>query len=152
MNHDANCKCRLCSLMTTMTKDEALQQFLREQEEMMKKYGWFAHYVNDDSEYVLGINYHTHGLPETYDHPDLQIVFPLEPKLAHSLFWNVINKIKDGEHFKDGDTAEGIVKGYSVKFMEAVENDRTVLRIILPDKSGNLERKDLTEQLAKQYS
>lgn len=55
--------------------------------EMMRKHGWYAHFVPDDNKYPNSINYHTHGLEDSFGHPDLQICFPLPPKIAQrSLF------------------------------------------------------------------
>ena len=150
--HKKTCECRLCQLKETMSDDEAISAFQRQQMEMLAKYGWFAHYVSDDPDAPMGVNFHTHGMDETFDHPDLQIVFPIDPKIAHSLFWEAINQIKSGKKFRDGDVVDKIVgNGFSVKFVEAQENERTVLRMILPDKYGNLDRADLAGTMAEQY-
>lgn len=148
-----NCKCRLCQLKASGLHPEVAEaKFAKEQNELMDKYGWIAHYVADDSDYPLGANFHTHGMAENFGHLDLQVVFPVDPQIVHSLFWNVFNRIKEGEQFKDGDTAERIAGGgYLVKFVDAIENGRPVLRIILPDKDGNLDRDTLTGSMAQQY-
>jgi Golgi nucleoside diphosphatase len=58
-------------------------------------------------------------------------VFPVDPQIVHSLFWNVFNRIMEGEQFKDGDTAGAIASGgYLVKFVDAIENGRPVLRTL----------------------
>lgn len=107
--------------------------------EQIEKYGWYAHFVFD-AHNATGHDIHTHGLPAKYGHPDLQIVIPLPEDVALGIFWAVVHKIEDGAMFFPGMRASEIVKGYDVKFVMAKECDRDVLRIILPDKEGGLDR------------
>lgn len=126
---------------------------------MYEKYGWFMHFVmpKEDEELdpehhgPLGANYHTHGIYFKYGHPELQIVFPCRPDIASALLWTVVARIDEGEIFEPGKKYEKIVKDYQVTFVPAVENERQVLRMILPDVAGNLGR-DASYPFGLQYS
>lgn len=105
---------------------------------------WIIHYVFDEkfavpsmNEFEL-INIHTHGVLEKYNHPDLQVVLPLNQQLAHYVMWELVNLIKSGKTFKAGDISEEVISNYSVYFINAYENDRNVIRMIMPDKNGTL--------------
>jgi len=65
-------------------------------DKMMKDYGWAAHYVPYDDNHI---NYHTHGLSENFNHPDLQIVLPISMENAHGIVSNIIDDIKEGNKF-----------------------------------------------------
>jgi len=107
--------------------------------EQIEKHGWYIHFVGDEQS-ATRTNIHTHGLPAKYGHLDLQLVVPLPPKVARGVFWSVVDKIAAGTVFSPGDRASEIVKGYDVKFVKAQECGRDLLRIILPDKDGGLDR------------
>lgn len=117
----------------------------------METYGWFAHYVGDDDATPFGANFHTHGVPHSFGHKDLQIVFPLPQRVTHTLLTNAVEQIKKGVVFHHGDEVEGIVRNYKVRFVEAVENSRAVLRMIIPDKDGNLHESNMTGEFGRQY-
>jgi hypothetical protein len=149
VNHDKGCTCKICQFAAEgLTKKEALDKFLKHEKEQLEKFGWIAHYTDLND---WGVNFHTHGLQKTYNHPDLQIVAVIDMKTAHNIFWNVIDHIHEGEKFKDGDTASGIIVGYKVKFISAEEDGRPVLRIILPDTEGNLDQDKIGRKYVYQY-
>jgi hypothetical protein len=60
--------------------------------DMIKKNGWAAHYFVIDS---FHINYHTHGVMESYNHYDIQIVLPVPPCTCHHVVSDIINDIKE---------------------------------------------------------
>jgi len=97
----------------------------------MEKYGFYCHFVtNDPAPYD---NFHTHGLDLTYKHLDFQIVVPMDPKCAHNLLCSFADRVKAGERFKVGDRVDKIIAKSDVLLADAMENDRKVLRIVLPD-------------------
>lgn len=105
--------------------------------EMMKKNGWYVHYIPDDSQFPNAINFHTHGIAESFGHLDLQICFPLPPTVAHQIFSMLVDNIKEGYQYLPGIKYPEIIQGdLLVEFMETVECGRPVLRIIFPDKDG----------------
>lgn len=114
----------------------------------IKKYGWVGDFVSDDT-MPYGLNIHTHGIAETLNHPDLQIVASIGYATANSVIHHCVGKIKQGMVFVPGNHYDEIIKDLPVTFVKAIEDNREVLRVILPDKDGNLDRE--TNRLAKQY-
>jgi hypothetical protein len=122
------CGCGVCAGKISL---DALET---KEKEMIKKNGFFAHYVTDPN--CRYVNYHTHGFRKTWDQDDFQIVVLLPPQLAHSLFWTFADRVRAGEHFKEGDRVDKIIREHPVCLRKAREGGRDVLRIILPDKNG----------------
>ena len=144
-DHKPKCKCAMCS--SGLPREEALEEMRNWQNECVSKFGFYVHYVNEGEV----IDVHTHGLVETHDHPDLQIVLPIDPKTSHSVINNVVAKIEEGQVFSDGMVVEDIIQNFSVKFVDAKEGDRDVLRIILPDPQGKIEPDEIDAKYAIQY-
>jgi hypothetical protein len=131
---------------------KTLDKLYKWQATMMKKHGWYVHYVTDhDDNSPTGYNVHTHGLTESHDHPDLQIVMPIRPEIAHSLLIATVDLIKSGIKIDTQKEYDKIVKDFKVRFTVAVENEREVLRMILPDAQGNLEKKNMKGMWRKQW-
>ena len=126
------------------------------QNEMMEKHGWYVDCVFDSEdckcESGTGADVHTHGLPESFGHPDLQCVLPINGKLIHSVFITIVNKIKEGKKFESGKCYSGLIKGFKLRFVESVECSRKVLRVILPDKNGKLHKNLMEEDFRVQYN
>lgn len=114
------------------------------QKEIMGEYGWVVHAVYETEEGELDglCNVHTHGILETFNHPDLQIVLPIAPRANHQILSGVVDLIKNGKTFKDGDKSEEVILNLPVKFKEFQEGDRIVLRILFPDPKGRLPGED----------
>lgn len=117
-----------------------VEAFHADSKRMIKEFGWVAHGVPK--------NYHTHGLQENFDHPDIQIVFPMPPHICHPLANIVVELIKGGKKFTEGDINFDILAGdFPVRFIKAKECGRDILRMILPDKQGKL----LPEEISPPY-
>lgn len=108
------------------------------EKELLKETGFFCHGVMGDEENSpSGYNFHTHGLPETYDHPNIQIVYPIPPDVFQSVINSAVGAIKDrGVKFELNVAYDHILEGMNVQFAWAVEEGRDVLRMILPDQDG----------------
>ena len=120
--------------------------------ENLEKYGFFMQGIVDDPSTPFKFNLHTHGLQECFNHPDLQIVFPLPPDVAAGILHNIVDRIREGEVFKDGTVAQDIVAyELPVKFAAATESGRQVLRVILPDAEGQLDLGVIADPFDKQY-
>ena len=120
--------------------------------QMIKEFGFIVEAVMDDPETPFGYNVHTHGLSAKFNHPDLQIVFPMDPRIAHMILTNAANLIKAGSHFNDGDISEDLLAdNVKTKFISAIECGRQVLRIILPDTKFCLEKDQMEQEYAKQF-
>ena len=135
-----------------MNKDK--DEIIKQREQMMKAHGWIVDAVIDnDCESGTGHNIHTHGIEENYGHLDLQCILPINKKVAHSIFCIVVEKIKEGKTFKAGKCYAGLVKNeYKIRFMEAEEGGRKVLRMILPDEKGKLHKNLMEESFRVKYS
>lgn len=104
------------------------------QDEMMSKHGFYIHFV--DGEEQGYINAHTHGFRESWDHSDFQLVINIDRKVVSDIFWNFANRVKKGEIFSSGMMVDEVIANYPVRLDTMRENDRDVLRIILPDADG----------------
>lgn len=120
------------------------RDILSEQKQFMETYGWYAHYVPDDKSCPFEMNYHTHGFQESYGHLDMQICLPVSPEICQSIISNLLDLIKKGRKFQESDIVGGIIRDFDITFLKALENDREVLRIILPDQHGNLSKETMT--------
>lgn len=106
-------------------------------EEMVKRHGWYIHFDILAIDYPYFVNIHTHGL-SMFKHLDLQICFPVTREDAYTILLTVAEKIRGGLKFRPAIKYSGILHGHHVEFAEAKEDGRVVLRIILPDKNGDL--------------
>lgn len=134
--------------------EERLKNLELTEAKKIKKFGFITHFVTDNDETSpTGHNVHTHGL-EQFGHLDFQIVIPMDNsgRMAHNIFRNLVDKIKDGQKFQAGKCYPNIIANYDVSFILAAENGREILRVILPDTEGNLNKEDIHERFAIQYS
>lgn len=125
------CECDVCRLMNEygMTHEEALELGRRRDQEAIKKHGWVAHAIVDRN------SVHTHGLPESFGHLDLEVCLPVPPEKAHLWLAALVDEIKHGRRFKHGDHVNDVFL-CPVRFHSAVEDGRQVLRVIFPDRFG----------------
>ena len=124
-----------------------------QEKENLESYGWYSHFVVPEGGQNW-VNYHTHGLPEHYGHPDFQFALPVDGKTLHILATRLVNRVKKGERFAAGPRVSGIMQKHDVLLIETTEtqsNRRRVLRVILPDNSGNLDEASLTGMFASQF-
>jgi hypothetical protein len=108
---------------------------MKKNNELLEKYGWLVHFVYPDENNRLA-NIHTHVFEESWGHLDIQIVLPIEEKIAHYLLTNIADRVKQNEKFEVGKLYDKIINNFQVYFVLRKEKDRTVLRLILPDALG----------------
>ncbi len=120
------------------------------QNEQMAANGWFAHFVGPAEKSKL-VNYHTHGVLESFGHPDFQIVYGISPPSAEGFFRDLIGRVKNGEKFEDGQVLSGLLKKLDILFVERKEQDRQVLRIVFPDPQGYVQRDTIHENYLCQF-
>jgi hypothetical protein len=121
----------------TKPSKEQIELFRAHEDSMIAEHGWMAHYVPD----IPGkcINYHTHGMRENYNHMDFQVVFPLDPKLIHTLIAQLHEIVKNGGVIPVETRYDKVLGGgFDVYFQVFQEAGRNVLRMILPDKNNML--------------
>lgn len=125
-----------------------------QEEELGKAHGWYSHFILPANAGQRRVNYHTHGLLEHYGHLDFQFVLPLDPNILHALATKLVNRVKVGERFTAGMRVSGVVENYDVLLMKTTETQRdshVVLRVILPDRNGNIDKGDLDALFAAQF-
>lgn len=123
----------------------------KKQEEDKARNGYYIHYSMEDPLMPYGVNIHTHGMDDTWNHLDFQLVVNLGISTTVGIFKSFAEKIKGGEKFKDGDIVLGIIKGGKVKLIEVDETGRRCLRIILPDQNGEIDIEKMQRECAIQY-
>jgi len=137
------CECESC-------QDSVLAQARRNA--LMKEYGWVADiFIEDDKQTPMGFNIHTHGLGEKFNHLNFQIVMPMPPETAHAMFVVLVEKLEEGQVFEAEKLYSDIIDIYDITFKLAEETGRKVLRLIVPDKEGNLFPDDLEGNFKKQW-
>jgi hypothetical protein len=152
MNHENHCKCAHCeSIAAGVSEEEATKAIIEWQDKCLAERGFYVHMVGDDPVTSKNFNAHSHGLQALDNHLDFQIVLPLPPKVAHNLICILADRVKAGEKFSAGQIVEHVVRGMNVKLVEVQENDRNVLRVILPDADGKVEPDEIFEEFAFQY-
>jgi hypothetical protein len=125
---------KLMTKFKDMGTDEALNLLLAHEDEILKKYGWVAHYVADMP--GKAIDYHTHGIREGHNHMDFQVVYPLDPKLIHQMIHGLYATVKAGGVIPVETRYSEVLQGYDVYFKVYQQSGRNVLRMILPDKKN----------------
>lgn len=128
-----------CTCMACQHGMEGLSDF---EHNAVRKFGWWVHLLTEsDPSSPTGFNMHTHGVAEFYGHTDFQCVFPhIDPSYIMA-FWNdMINDIKQGQRFLPDIDYPGYAEdGYFIRFIEAVEDGRPVLRMLIPNTAGRYE-------------
>ena len=137
--HKNNCEWEVCKY--------GMKAVEAQEKEKMKKYGWISHLIVGGHTADL----HTHGIAESFGHLDLQICLPIDPKIGQSILHSVVDLIKEGKVFKDCQETDDIIENYNVMFLKVTENNRDVLRIILPDPMGKLKPEEIDEKYKIQY-
>lgn len=142
MKHTAGkCKCFAC--------ENGAEALVKKEAELIQKNGLYRHFVQDDEKCPYGVNAHTHNLKEAYNHKDLQICMNIQPEILNGLFTRIVDEIKKGKKFESGVEYDNIFSGgFKAKFIDAFENGRQVLRLLIPDPNGKYEGK-YAEQLTK---
>lgn len=151
-NDSEGCQCARCAAIAGgMTPDEAAAAQTAWENKALAERGFYVHYVSSDSSSPTNFNAHTHGLQAFGNHLDFQLVIPLPPGIAHNIICSLAERVKDGERFVSGQRLDSVIRNFEIKLVKASENDRDVLRIILPDPHGKLEPEEINEQYAAQY-
>lgn len=145
------CICVCCQAKKDgLTQDQIFKRLQETQAENIEKYGFCIHYVSDSDSPEL-INAHTHGISSSFDHKDFQIVLNLHPSVVQSIFFNLVESLKSGNRFEHNQKVNEIIRYFQIKLIDAVEDGRQVLRVILPDPDGNTDKDKMSLEYARQY-
>lgn len=123
------CQCARCAMGETAYRQHLIT--------CLKTIGWYTTYVPSDCDSPTHFSARTFGLAQNFNHPDLQIVVPMDDKLTHMIFTNAIRQIKEGMKFIPDDKTEYeniIWNGYKIKFIIGKDGKSSLYRIILPNK------------------
>jgi hypothetical protein len=142
-NHKPGQTCDACAF--------GIESVLAREKEAMEKVGWYAHIIVDDPNTPYHMNYHTHGLQESFEHKDLQVCFPIDPNLIHECVTTLIDKIRTGKTYKANDISFDLMKTRAITFIDAKENDREVLRVVFSDEAGRFKEDEIDDFLKQQY-
>ena len=116
--------------------------------DQLAQYGFYIHAVYEANENGL-INVHTHGLAAE-GLEDLQVVLPIEPNHAMGVIHSAVEVIRARGAVELGDCAD-VLEGLRVRLVAGIESGRFVIRIILPDPTGSLERDNMVSPYGDQY-
>jgi hypothetical protein len=114
-----------------MSREAALKTLYADMRDRIAQYSWTSHLIVDAP--VPSI--HTHGLDETAHHPDLEVVLPTDPDTLYRLLAPLAEAAAAGTRFSIHTETVGLFKT-PVRFRDAVESGRPVLRAIFPDPCG----------------
>lgn len=150
MDHEHDChdeECEVCK--------KGLEAMRIWEDECMQKHGWYVHAVCDgDHDCPYGQNMHTHGIPITFPGAfDVQICLPpsIPRDVCHNFLSSYVDLLRKGKRLRHGDAVEGIIKGHLVLFARAEEDDRELLRMILPDERGAFKKGEISGGLEEQW-
>jgi len=119
--------------------EKGIESVLTKQNELMKKYGWVMHFVIPDEQYPFKVNIHTHGFPEKFNQPNMQICAPISPGTAQGIMNTIVKRLQKEVVFKANKQYKDIIERFPVLIRSAREDERVVLRIVLPDKNGSFD-------------
>ena len=120
---------------------KAFKDLIASEIDLLKKHGWIAHHV-------LGVGSHTHGIWESFGHPDIEIALNIRPKDAHAIICNTLELIKN-QPIEVGKKYSRL-GSMDVTFIKSPTEENT-LRLIIPDANGNLDFDAMDEPYKSQY-
>ena len=107
---------------------------------MTNKIDWIIHGVipkEGDLDYAM--DYHTHGLREFHNHPELMIVLSIRDEVAVDILNSIGLCICDGEKFDEERIYTNILaNNLPTKMVKARMGDEDVMVIVFPDSYGKL--------------
>lgn len=131
-------------------KNNKLSDMKKWEMSQIAKHGFYVHQVICNSNVLYDC--HTHGLVKSFGHNELQIVLTLDEQVAMIIMHILVDKIKNGTIFMDGDLVDGVIKGRSVKIVERKDSfGDVVMRVIFPDPNGSLNQAEMIGEYAEQY-
>lgn len=113
INH-SDCRCAACR--------DGWEKTIRWQDEMLEKHGWYIHALTDD------VDFHTHGVAESFGHLDFQIVQALPGDAVQGIFNRLVRAVRSGRKYLPGDETI-FLSGERLSFSLAEESKREVLRV-----------------------
>lgn len=128
---DDECQCDICKI--------GREAYIKKEKEILDRVGWLIHYILGDPLFPNQTNIHTHGLPDKYNHPDIQICLHISAEMATGIIHSIISNIQNGFKYEAGQSYDNIFKNYDIQVVERMEGERHLLRFLLPDKKNTLD-------------
>ena len=149
LSHNLGCNCEAC----TVGIDSVKQQ----QQKLMETIGWYAHMIANDPEHPFNVNYHTHGIPESFKHKNFQVCFPMRMDTIHTIITHLVDRVKNGEVFYPGQILKDVLKSTSdtempITFLDITIKDEKCLRVIFPDENGEVLKEKISDQYTPQWN
>ena len=129
--HQFDAGCAVCqeAQREGISHDEAMRRLEIRGAHFIEQMGWVAHVITDEP------TAHTHGLEETYGHPDIQVWIPTNYEKQYELLATVAEAVKEGRRY-EADKEYADLFNLPVRFVQRWESGRSVLRMIIPDPNG----------------
>ena len=117
---------------------------MNKKEKKETKMNWIIHY---EADYICDAcrekhapffkpflcNAHTHGMRETYKHPEFQTVLHIgEYKVAYILN-TLCSMVQKGRRFKSGEVVSNVIANYDLQLFETSDNGEKLFRVVIPD-------------------
>jgi len=143
MQHQQNCQCYACT--------NGIEKYQATKAESIKNSGWATIAITDDPTTPFNVNIYTEGLPQNFQHLNLQICSPMprnDYRVAHEIIATAIALIKGGQVLLPGNFYDDIIVGYKVATALALDDQTAepLLRLIIPDKNGQFNTCPLCHQ------
>jgi len=124
-------ECEACRMVREqgISHEEALERIGLKDAHSIEFHGWTGHIIAD-SPYA-----HTHGLPESCGHPDVEVRLACDPDERGRLLGIVAGAVTLGRRFADGQEARDLFS-VPVRLVTRLESGREVLRVVFPDVNG----------------
>lgn len=119
--------------------------------DVLREEGWAMRSFSRGCSHQIA-DHRTVGLQENFDHPDIQIFFPMNGQLALGILGTSVELVKSGKRFEDGNISGDVLEGLDVKFVTASVDGVSMLRVILPDKKGRLSQDEIASPYSNQYT
>lgn len=149
--HPGACQCSVCQQVEEgVPREEALRRLHGWEARQLRKHGFYVHFIVEGLSNGMA-DIHTHGIRESFGHAEFQLTVNVGDRNALAIFHALVDRVRAGEVFRTGVDYKDIARGYKTRFIDATEGGRPVLRLVVPDVSGNLEKETMDLQFAKQY-
>ena len=144
-----NSKAKYDSLESATTPQRGEFRDLFERERLIRD-GWAMRVFTHHGPHKPA-DYRTVGLSENFKHPNLQLYFPVSEEIALATFFTIVDLIKAGAKFKDGDVSRDVAEEMPVKFIKVTIGNAEFLRVIIPDKQGKVDEGKISAPFSLQY-
>lgn len=124
-------------------EEQNLEKIQKHEAEALERDGFYIHYVMEET-----ANSHTHGLTESFGHPEIEINLSIHPDSVLVIMHKVVDLIKSGQSFSHGHVLESF---FEDKFDAMFYSSPHGLRLIICDSTGCLNPNHMEEAYRIQF-